>query len=155
MPTKADLAFRDIFQFNRMEWLELDFYQFKEDKVISLDSYPSLEATNYGVINCWKILKEIFDSSIEPKYLLDNTSFDITLPMIIDDQRFPIHEDIVIYLTMFFMSELVRYQPEYLDKVLEDKEAWLFRSFVESCPLKFLRILTSRIKNQTVVMSRV
>ena len=151
-PAPADLTFRDIFQFSKTEWAGLDFYQFKESKVVALDSYHSDTAIKYGVVSCLNILKEVFASSLEPNYLPDNNSFYVTIPLTINDQKFPLHEDMAIYLGMFFMSELVRYQPWYLDKVLEDKESWLFRSFVESCPLKFLRMITSRIKNETVVM---
>jgi len=55
---------------------------------------------------------------------------------------------------MFYLSSLVRYQPAYLEELLDHKPAWLIESFVNSTPETFLRIIVSRITNNRLVFRR-
>jgi hypothetical protein len=47
------------------------------------------------------------------------------------------NEEVAIYTVMFFMSEIVRYRPDYLDKILNSKAAWLLESVVVISSFKF------------------
>jgi hypothetical protein len=151
-PEKVTSVLRDIFHFKESEWIDFHFYQFKEEKEINTENKGINTLIGEGI----KILKNIFDPLIIPKHVdSSNATFYISLPLHFpNNQSFPMNEEVAIYLLMFFLSELVRYQPEYLDSILESKEAWLLRSFIESCPLKFLRIITSRIINKVIILKR-
>lgn len=63
--------------------------------------------------------------------------------------------EIATYATWFFLSSLVRYHPEYMDKISTSSDAWLIESFVKSAPLDLLRMMTSRILDYSLVMLRV
>lgn len=89
-------------------------------------------------------LKNILHNKASPSYLRD---FDLYLnfPKNRVDGLNPMNEELALYLTMFYMSELVRYRPDYLYSTLDSKVGWLLQSFVDFCPLKLLRKIIARI----------
>lgn len=84
----------------------------------------------------------------------DGSNFQVVLPLGIGPTETPISQDIAIYVIMFYLSSLVRYQPAYLEELLDHKPAWLIESFVNSTPETFLRIIVSRITNNRLVFRR-
>ena len=56
-----------------------------------------------------------------------------------------LNEEVSAYAVMFFMSELVRYRPDFLDNLFGDRLLWLFESYVNSYPVIFLNYISSRI----------
>ena len=70
------------------------------------------------------------------------------------DERVPMNQEIACYAVMFFLSSLVRYQPDYMDAIADSSEAWLIESFVKSAPLELLRLMTSRVLGYSLVMGR-
>lgn len=49
-----------------------------------------------------------------------------------------------IYAIMFFLGSITRYHPYLFDKLLSDKEMWLFSEFLKTQPKQFLYAVTSR-----------
>jgi hypothetical protein len=145
-PKTADLGFRDLFGFESMEWSGFEFYQTKPDKELDMtdDRIPI-----YALLDK---IKGTLKFQIAPNYNPDKFTGMINLPInrVVTQ---PVNEEVAIYCVMFFMSELIRYHTDYLDKILTTNAGWVLESFVESCPLKFLRIITSRIKQRTIRIS--
>lgn len=138
---------RDVFGLKASELLSLDIYQTKAENMVSwISGNPPLTQILIDRI------KSVLENWIEPNYYKDEFTFNLNFPRSRQASHF-MSEEIAIYTTMFFMSELVRYRPDYLDKILENKAAELMENFVESCPLKFLRAITSRIAQKTIVLS--
>jgi len=146
-PKTASISFRELFGFKSIEWSRFNFYQTKQGKemgwINSLPIPPSFLTDK---------LRSILFPWIEPNFYEDNFTFYLNFPSNRID-KYAMNEEISIYCAMFFMSELVRYRPDYLDNIFDSKAAWLLESFVESCPLKFLRAITSRIVGLTVKLS--
>jgi hypothetical protein len=132
-------------------WSSLNCYQLKEDKLLDSNLKTEIGLSLAGD----KILIDVFGPHFQYSYLSKDLSFYALLPYSCKGNNYPIDEQIAIYLLMFFMGELVRYQPEDLDRILESKEAWLLRSFIESCPLRFLRIITSKIMGRVIILERI
>lgn len=87
-----------------------------------------------------------------PDYNCDGNSGMINVPLVIDGKEYPINEEIAIYVIMFFLSHLVRYKPDYLDNLLETNEYWLIKSFIKTCPQKFLNAITSKIMGYSILL---
>ena len=78
----------------------------------------------------------------------------MTVPIVVDGQVLRMNEFAATYLVMFFLGSLVRYRADYLDGLLGSRALWLLESFVNSVPLVFLRMATSRIMNRTYVLNK-
>lgn len=98
------------------------------------------------------LVMETFGSYLQPNYYKSNFDHYITLPYLPNNQ-IPMDETLAIYLTMFYISNLVRYNPSYLEELLSKKEAWIIDSFIRTCPLAFLRSMVSRITNTDYIIS--
>lgn len=133
------------FNIDPWEAIEFNFYQNKEVIKMPDDSVP------WYKLVC-KIY-DIFSNNISEKYFRYPYDFCLNLPYRLNNQ-IVINEFLAIYVIMFFLSSLVRYNPDYLEDIFESKDAWLIESFVKSCPLKFLRIITSKILGETYIISR-
>ncbi|HSW97681.1 MAG TPA: YaaC family protein [Candidatus Saccharimonadales bacterium] len=145
-PNTLGPGFRDMFNFKSQDWTQYDFYQSKINKEIDFVGDQILT----GILV--QKIKDSFGEWLSPNYYGDEHSGYINFPKN-KAELSPMNEEIAIYELMFFMSDVVRYRPDYLDKILDSKAAWLLESFVETCPLKFLRAITSRIIGKTVVIS--
>lgn len=67
------------------------------------------------------------------------------LPYESGGQKIPISDLVAAYGAMYFLSSLVRYNPDYMDRIRESNDAWLIESFVKSVPLHVLRALSTEI----------
>jgi hypothetical protein len=137
---------REMFGFESLDWTLFDFYQNKAGR--------ELPVVNNQIPRDSLIqrLTSAFGSHLAPSY--DDDSFSGLLSLPIRSTRWTaMNEEIAIYATMFFVSELLRYRTEYLEEILQTNAGWILKSFVESCPLKFLRIITSRIHGHIIRMS--
>lgn len=97
-----------------------------------------------------QILK-VFENSFQTNYFDNKFDFIVSLPYTQRNQL-RMDEIVAIYLIMFYLSTLVRYKPQYLEKLLSKKEAWLIDSFVRSCTVTFLRGMVSRIIDTDFVL---
>lgn len=145
-PNRVDSGFRELFNFQAQDWASYDFYQSKISKEIDFigDKVPT------GIVV--QKIRNCFEPWLSPNFYADEFSGYINLPKDKKNNNL-INEEIAIYAVMFFMSEIVRYRPDYLDKILSSKASWLLESFVETCPLKFLRAIVCRILGKVVVIS--
>lgn len=89
-------------------------------------------------------LSKILLNKASPSYIQNEFNFYMNVPQN-RTRTEPMNEELAIYASMFFMGELVRYNPSYLYSILESESFWLLQSFVESCPIKFLRAMVARI----------
>lgn len=64
----------------------------------------------------------------------------------------PMTELVAGYALMYFMSSLVRYHPDYLDRIAESADAWLIESFAKSAPLTLLRHLIPEVLGYSLVI---
>lgn len=145
-PNSVGSDFRELFNFKAQDWVSYDFYQSRVNKEIGFinDKVPT------GVL-----IRKIHDclgAWLSPNFYADEFSAYVNLPTDKTNNGL-MNEEIAIYAVMFFMSEIVRYRPDYLDKILSSKASWLLESFVETCPLKFLRAMVFRILGKVVVLS--
>lgn len=89
-------------------------------------------------------------------YFDDNADFDFTLPY--QDANtatpIPINEVLAIYVSMFYLSSLVRYRPNFLESLFNRKPSWLIETFVNSAPEIFLRIMVCKIIGRDFVLRR-
>ncbi len=69
----------------------------------------------------------------------------LSLPYNTGGNNVPMTELIAAYGVMYFLSHLVRYNPDYMDRIGESSDAWLIESFAKSVPLFLLRYLTREI----------
>lgn len=142
------LSFRNTLKknFNINPWEAAHFNYYQNKKVIHAPD---------NLIPVEELISEIyeaFSSSISEKYYSHPYDFYLNLPYRQNNQ-IVVNEFIAIYIIMFFLSSLVRYYPAYLEEIFESKDAWLIESFVKACPLKFLRIITSKILGETYILS--
>lgn len=61
-----------------------------------------------------------------------------------------------IYMIMYHLSEIVRYEPAYIDRLLssDTKDGWMLRSFIHSSPYTFLLRMLSSIAQTNFFLSR-
>jgi len=76
--------------------------------------------------------------------LLDKKTTDLLLP-----------EALNIYLIMFYLGSIVRYQPYAFKKILPQKEGWVVQSFTHTCPKKFLRLITAQIFGKILLFQEI
>jgi hypothetical protein len=81
-----------------------------------------------------KALKTLF----MPNVFADEEDFYIALPLA-EKPSLKIDEFIAGYLIFFYLGSLVRYHPDYLERILRSREAWVIRRFTASCATTLLR----------------
>ena len=132
------LEIEEMFGFEGVQWPAFDFYQTKVGKETDFTS----EDAPVGSL-VYK-LKSVLQNKISPNYNKGELGAYLNFPKN-RTQVYPMNEELATYATMYYMSELVRYRPDYLYSILESEASWLFQSFVKFCPLKFLRAMVGRI----------
>ncbi len=65
--------------------------------------------------------------------------------------QIPMRESVAIYAVMFFLGSLVRYDPTDLEKILASREAWIFKRFVSTAPITFLRRIRNLIDGRNFI----
>jgi hypothetical protein len=137
---------REFFDTSNFVLSRFTFLQSKQAFNWIGDNIPPILESRDLVLNSLK-------GMLQTNYFEDDYSFLLSLPYKINNQ-IPMDETIAIYLVMFYLSNLVRYNPSYLEKLLSKKEAWLIDSFVRSCSTTFLRSMVSRIVDIDFVIGR-
>jgi hypothetical protein len=80
----------------------------------------------------------------------DDNEFDVFTPLG-PASEYPWSELLGGYAVFFYLGNLVRYHPHYLERLLEKKEAWLIQSFTKSTSLTLLRHFTMLLLNRAYV----
>lgn len=114
---------------------------------------PYLSESSPNQFAIMEELKTALHKVLDFSYYQDDSEFMIALPYKIRRQ-ISMRETLAIYITMFYMSSLIRYKPDYLDHLLDKKEAWILESFVKSCPQTFLRSMASHIIGQEFIFTQ-
>lgn len=65
--------------------------------------------------------------------------------------QIPFSQVLSIYTVMFYLGSLVRYRPDYLEKLLNSKDGWIIERFTYSAPSTFLRSIANLILGQDYV----
>ena len=73
-----------------------------------------------------------------PSVLKSDFDFFFALP-ISDRLHLKFDELFAGYLIFFYLGDLVRYHPDYLEKILFSKESWIIQRFTRSCVTTLLR----------------
>ncbi len=86
--------------------------------------------------------------------LLNGTDYEFGLgiPYAAAASTVPINELVASYAVMYFLSSLVRYHPDYMDRIGESAEAWLIESFAKSAPLFLVRYLVAAVLGCTLII---
>lgn len=125
--------------FNLHAW-ELPYYSFFESKTtysfIGSDMIPMPQMTQ----DVYNAIKNLFMSNPYD----DGFNFVLTTPLK-KNLQIPFNEPLAIYVVMFYLGSLVRYHPDYLEKLLDSKDAWILERFSNSSTITFLRHLSNLI----------
>lgn len=137
---------KEIFEMNAREMNQFNFYQSR--KTIN---WPSANFT--PEIDVTMSLRKSLEGIWQPNYFDEKVSFYISLPYSKKNQT-PVNEIIASYVVMFYLSSLVRYRPDFLEKIYSKKDMWLIDSFIKFCPVTFLRNAIPLITNTDYVLLR-
>jgi hypothetical protein len=136
---------KTLFDFNPNNMKFFKYYQSEwEYNLMGNDSLPY-----------WQIVSRLnqdFGNVYQSNYFEDSTNLYFLAPLQKNNQQ-PFNETLAIYSTMYYLSSIIRYKPEYLEKIYSNKEMWLINAFIQSCPSTFLRAMTSLITNKDYVLS--
>ncbi|NTW27593.1 MAG: hypothetical protein HGA36_04670 [Candidatus Moranbacteria bacterium] len=137
---------RECFNLMGAEMHSFRFFEGKEYTVALPDGTSEFQIIN-EIKECTKgfLIPNLYDDK--------NIDFNLASPYKQSNQIL-MNEFLSIYAVMFYLSSLVRYQPYYLDKILDKKESWLINSFIESCPQTFLLYAVSKITRQNYSLTQ-
>jgi hypothetical protein len=111
----------------------------------STASYESIEAHPYGgkkILVRFPLLTEAFQSAL---IHLNRGSAGARLLAVISDRSELLSQEAVSFLVMLHLSNMVRYRPEEVAKLMATKWQFLFTDWVPRATENFLLALTSRI----------
>lgn len=74
----------------------------------------------------------------------DGYDFVLNPPIRIKNQ-IPIKEPLATYAVIYFLGSLVRYHPEFLESLLERRDAWIIERFIKSAPHTLLLYMRNLI----------
>lgn len=72
-------------------------------------------------------------------------------PLKTDKGNLFFNQTLSIYATMFYLGSLVRYRPDYLEHLLNSKEAWIIERFTKSASITFLRLIVNYILSKEYI----
>lgn len=132
----------------------LESYAFFESKDVY--SWPDDDRVPVGQIgrDCYAALEILFESNLHVN------EFDFLLAALLPLERppgskmarqIPFSQTLAIYVVMFYLGNLVRYHPAYLEGLLNSKDAWLIERFTGSVTTTFLTYATSLIRQEDLV----
>lgn len=121
------------------------FLETKKEYDVNANIDPRIVVCN----DSWNVLRPLF---LPWPYRNWQREFLLCIPLK-DNLATPFNEVLAIYVMMFYLSNLVRYFPHYLEGILESKEAWLVESFTMSAPATFLRHMGNLIVGEDRVYS--
>jgi hypothetical protein len=85
-----------------------------------------------------------------PSVLKSEYDFFLALP-IADDLCLKFDELLAGYLLFFYLGDLVRYHPDYLENILFSRESWIIQRFTRSCATTVLRRMALLLLNENRV----
>ena len=144
IPPAVPQYLRDAFGLRLHAWQGYSFYENRNKTALNPSSWLDYSSDPHNLFGERLGMNVIDDSNSGFLYLPRNTR---------DGQIMT--EELAIYSVFFFLSSLVRYQPEYIDGLSGQKAGWVIESFVKTCPSKFLRRYICLLEKQISVVSHV
>lgn len=106
------------------------------------DTIPTGKIANYA----FKALDPIF----EPNTYREEWDFRLVAPLR-KNLQIRMREPLAVYAVMFYLASLVRYDPAYLERIYESREAWIIERFTKTAPITFLRRIRNLIDNRNFI----
>jgi hypothetical protein len=82
--------------------------------------------------------RKAVDLLFMPNVFRDDSDFLLSIPTE-NKPALTMDEFLAGYLIFFYLGSLVRYHPDYLERILRSKEAWIIQRFTTSCATTLLR----------------
>ncbi len=76
----------------------------------------------------------------------------IALPYPANPSPIAMNEQVAAYAVMFFLSSLVRYHPDHMDRIADSTDAWLIESFAKAAPFLLLKSLVSGVLGYSLII---
>lgn len=108
---------------------------------LDINHYNELTKDNYR-----EICKEIRRAGIW--YFIGNSGYTIYLSK---NNNMRYSQESIIYMTMFFLGSITRYNPYLFDSIFSDKEQWLMSEFLTTQPKQFLYLATARVLGRNIL----
>ena len=108
---------------------------------LDIKHYNGLTKDNYR-----EICKEIRRAGIW--YFIGNSGYTIYLSK---NNKMRYSQESIIYMTMFFLGSITRYNPYLFDSIFSDKEQWLMSEFLTTQPKQFLYLATARVLGRNIL----
>jgi len=70
--------------------------------------------------------------------------FNLSMPLRAKEEL-PFNEVLAIYVVVFYLGNLVRYNPQYLEDLLGSSDLWIIERFIKSSTITFLRSFSNLI----------
>lgn len=125
---------------------EMRFVRFFESKSTYPAPVNNVIPTGAMLSETHSALKHLFITNVYD----DNIDFHLSMPLRINFQ-ITMNEILAIYAVMFFLSDLVRYDPAYIESLLASRDAWIVERFVKTAPITFLRHMRNLIEGRDFV----
>jgi len=142
----SSLYYSKIFNLDASQKNFFTFFQSINTKSFLSDKFIPIEIIKSEVM---KTFKSVFQFNFFSK----NYDFIIAMPYKRANQV-QLDETVAIYIVMFYLSNVIRYKPQYLESLLNKKEALLINDFVKFSPLTFLRSIISQITRVNYIIDR-
>lgn len=137
---------REIFDVMAEQRKGFRFFESRRDYTCEQDGSLRANVMNAIVGDSHQALKNCF--STNP--YADGFDFLLALPLRLNLQ-IPMNEVLAIYVSMFFLGSLVRYNPRYLERILASRDAWIIERFAKTAPITFLRYMRNMIDGRNFV----
>ncbi|EEV24317.1 hypothetical protein AM202_05147 [Actinobacillus minor 202] len=108
---------------------------------VNVDHYSNLNKKNYS-----DICKSIRKKGIW--YFIGNNGYTLYLSRNADLRY---SQESIIYMTMFFLGSITRYNPYLFDSMFSEKEQWLMSEFLSTQPKQFLYLITAKVLGRNIL----
>ena len=121
----------------------------------SIETFDFFDAGDVHLFPSFYIIPKTYEALqpiLSPNPYSDEYSFYVALPLR-HNLQIPFHEALGIYAVTFFLGSLVRYNPYYIENLLDSKYGRVIERFMKSTPETFLRHIANLILDQDYVLS--
>lgn len=130
-------AFGEKFQ----DWDTVDIYQNKT---------PIDRSDRRKIIEMLQTANKVFDTYLSSNLYKSNETAILNLPSSIK-----FREELSIYVLMFILSSLIRYNPDYMERINSKRFGWFLESFVNTAPTRYLQFMVNRIYDLNIKINTI
>lgn len=131
----------DVYDYNGHTYLKYHRSRVKLNDVRHVSSKTEVIAFHKKIR---KVFVEI-SAGVNSRWYLKDTSNDNVIDLL---------PQVIIFCCMHRLSELSRYEPEYLDAYLTTKHSWVLSEFLSSAPFQFINSIAAEITGEQLGVSR-